>query len=702
MNIQQLTVQRDRLSDLAARRYRDRSSKREEKLRVVEEKGVLAAAGAEAAVRRTAHMTRSEGRALLERKTLEALVGTDDSDSVSFLPRGEMAARPVCRLLYEGQPIGTGFLVAPGLLLTNNHVIGTAADAAKFVAEFDYEYTTDDQLRQPIARFPLEPDRLFATSDAESGLDFTFVAVQPTSQDNLQRIAAFGWLPMDPQRDKILEGEPAVIIQHPRGEPKRLCLFSAELVDRVDDFIQYTTDTDAGASGSPVFNRNWQLIGLHHAATTSDRRHRGHPVTVNEGIRVSSMIALLQAGGPKVNGSPESIAGILARVTAPEAVADGRPQGPRAAISAASARGNGGARITDESRLRTLETSIRTHDADHFRQRDSRDQGYKPNFIGTRELAIPLPKLPTLLERDAARFADGSGEFELTYMHFSAILSTSRRLPIITAANIDGPTSRKLARTDRDFEAADIWYFDGRVPRDLQLGPQVYDRTAFDFGHMVRREDPVWGDLDTARMANDDTFHMTNCVPQHHDLNTKTWLALENAVLASAREHQLKVSVFTGPVLSPADPVVLGVPVPTAFWKIVAYPDNGRLRAHGFMQSQTTLVEQVRSQLEALGQLDRVVEYQVPIREIARLTSIDFGPLVSADEMETTPERGRGGRRRLDESLIASIFPRDGGKPEPASGRPGPPADDAELLRSLAETLQQLAQVLARRSEPGR
>jgi len=97
MNIQQLSGQRDRLSDLAARRYRDRAPKRDEKLRAVEERGVLGAADPAAVVRRTAHMTRSEGRALLERKVPEALVGVDDSDSVSFLPRGEMAARPVCR-----------------------------------------------------------------------------------------------------------------------------------------------------------------------------------------------------------------------------------------------------------------------------------------------------------------------------------------------------------------------------------------------------------------------------------------------------------------------------------------------------------------------------------------------------------------------------------------------------------------------------
>src|SRR5262249_16251690 len=156
--------------------------------------------------------------------------------------------------------------------------------------------------------------------------------------------------------------------------------------------------------------------------------------------------------------------------------------------------------------------------------------------------------------------------------------------------NIDGAQLQKLARTDRQFESADRWFYDGRIRRDQQLGPELYDTTAFDFGHICRREDPVWGDLNTARMANDDTFHMTNCAPQHHNLNTGTWLQLENAVLSAARDNHLKVSVFTGPVLSPQDPMVKGVQVPTAFWKIIAYAQNGQLQAHGFMQFQTRLV----------------------------------------------------------------------------------------------------------------
>ena len=679
MNIQQLSDQRDRLSKMAARRYVDRERPRESRLREVEDKGVLAAAGTQAAVRRTAHMSLSEGRGLLEGKTFEAIVDVDDSDSVNFLLRGTLAARAVCRLVVDRQPIGTGFLVAPGVLLTNNHVIRDAAAAADFTAEFDYEFTTEDQLRQPIVRFRLSPERLFATSDAEGGLDFTFVAVKPTAVDGGAKLDAFGWIPLDPRRDKILEGEPAVIVQHPRGEPKRLCLFSAELVDRLEQFLHYTTDTDGGSSGSPVFNRSWQLIGLHHAAAVADKHRRGHSIVVNEGVRVSSIIALLQGGGATVTGAT---AAALAAVTRPEVVGDGRPQRPRPEPRVPSERA---------ARAELEATSIQTHAADHFRSRDASGQGYRPDFIGAGRLSVPLPRLPGFLDEDTAKLTDGSGASELTYTHFSVVLSASRRLPILTAANIDGPALQRLARTDRDFEAADRWYFDGRVQREAQLGPQVYDRTAFDFGHMVRREDPVWGDVNTARMANDDTFHMTNCAPQHHDLNTKTWLALENAMLASARAHGLRLSTFTGPVLSAEDPVVLGVQVPTAFWKVVAYPDRGRLRARGFMQWQTKLVEQVQTDLEALRELDMVREYQVPIREIARLTSIDFGPLIAADG---------SGRRRLDENVIGSLFPSADSRPDGLDTGAAQPAAAADFFAMLREMQARIAQLLDTRGGP--
>ena len=666
MNPRTLESERKNLSDAVAKRYVDRSAPRGGMLEKVEREGVFHAAGVVSSVRRVAHMTVTEGFALtptrqemrareaMAPKTLEALIGADDSDPINFLGRGEVARRAVCRLTFGGQPVGTGFLVAPGVLITNNHVVGSAADAREIIAEFDFELDSDDQPRVPVVRFVLEPDRLFVTSGVDA-LDFTLVAVRDVSQSGNQRLSQYGWIPLDPRIDKILIGEPIILIQHPRGELKRVCLFAAELVDKLEKHLHYTTDTDHGSSGSCAFNRSWQLVALHHASTTApdSSTYRGRPVIVNEGVRVSSIITALQDGdiGDSMKADAERAFALL---TAPSTLGNGRPQGPKLESLPTTMDV---AEQTHRAPLVLERTSIRSKPANHFADRPVADFGYKGAFLG-QGLEVKLPSLADGIASDAAKTTDGGTE--LRYTHYSTVHSISRRLPILTAVNIDGSQSMKLGRTDRDFEAADIWFYDPRLPHGLQIGPAVYDRTDFDFGHMVRREDPIWGGEDNLlRMANDDTFYMTNCAPQHHDLNTRTWLRLENAILEAARAGGRKVSVFTGPVLSPQDPMVLDVQVPLAFWKIVAYAEDGQLRAHGFMQWQKQLVEDIRVRPEALDGLENVQEYQVPIADIARVTSLDFGVLIDADEMkitlETVADRGTL-RRRLRESMIDPLL----------------------------------------------
>jgi endonuclease G, mitochondrial len=653
------------LAQRARKRFDERAGERERKLREVEERGVLMAAGMTSALRRVAHMTVGEGR------ILEARLGeTDDLAQINYLPRGQRASRAVCRLLRDGEWFGTGFLVAPGLLLTNNHVIESDAEAERFTAEFGRELDVDDQPASPIVTFALDARRAFVTSPFEGGLDFTFVAVRPASVDGLVGIERFGWLPMDERRDKILEGEPCVIIQHPLGEPKQICLFGSELVDRPGDFIQYMTDTDHGASGSPVHNRHWQLIGLHHASTTTDQQRRGHRLAVNEGIRVSSMIRALRDvthGLAAADGvAPDkAAAAVLAKVTDPRVVGDGRPMAPPVTIVADPLGG-----VAAEA-LEARPTVIGRRPTDHFDGRPARHHGYKEAFLGRRH-PVRLPRLMGPLEDDAARLIGDRANCVLHYTHYATIQSTSRRMPIVTAVNIDGARSQRLDRKDRSFEsrerleaaavleaAADKWFFDPRIDESAQLTPPVYDKTAFAFGHVTRREDPVWGDLRTARMANDDTFYMTNCATQHERFNSGIWLSLENAILGAARRgNGVKITVLSGPVFLPDDPEVLGVPVPTAFWKIVAWVEGGALHARGYMQSQRTLVNTIlqeeRRRLEALPGLASMEPFEVAIADIARMTSLDFGVLVAADEKTAAgPESRRG--TRLSQASVDSL-----------------------------------------------
>ena len=652
MNAATVASAREQLAQKALELYQRRRQPREAKQQEINAHGILEAAGPMAVVRRAAHLTVAEGR------TFEATIGKNDSDQFNFLERGRRAGHTVCRLVSERTPVGSGFLVAPGLVLTNNHVIPDQAEAETFVAEFNFELDADDVPLRP-AQFQLDTS-VFVTSDRNL-LDFTLVAVRPRS-DTGADVRSFGWLPLDPRPDKILEGEPVVIIQHPDGRLKELCLFDSELVDRVDDFVQYTTDTFFGSSGSPAFNRQWQLIALHHASVETGEHRRGLPVVVNQGVRVSRIVEALRTE-ERVTGNVREAFQIISD---PQVQGGGRPMVPDTEPRPPATPSDTG--------FEARGTSVQPRPASHFRGR----RGYSPTFLGTGPLRVDLPKMPAWMEEDTVRLISDPDDYLLKYQHFSIVMSASRGLAIYTAVNIDGRTlDDSVGRKDRDpdnprptpprsgnvrheslvFEAAaDKWFFDGRIDTAVQLHPELLDATEFVFGHLVRRQDPVWGDERTKRIANDDTFYMTNCSPQHDRFNgAARWEKLENAIQDAADENDVKITVFTGPVLDPRDPEIMGVKCPLAFWKVIAYKSGGTLKSRAFLKWQTDLVDEIRRSFEGLSQLDRVEQDQVSVREIAQLTSLDFGPLFAADEMQGQPHH------RIDERTVAAIVHELGG-----------------------------------------
>jgi endonuclease G len=146
--------------------------------------------------------------------------------------------------------------------------------------------------------------------------------------------------------------------------------------------------------------------------------------------------------------------------------------------------------------------------------------------------------------------ATSDPRYVLPYHHFTVVLNKQRRLAFFTAVNIDGSLAQETKR------ANDRWFFDPRVPKEEQAGEDVYTNNDLDLGHLVRRLDPTWGTTpDIAKLANDDTFHYTNCTPQHKDFNrNKTrWAGMEDYILNHADNLHFKVSVFTGPVLAADD-----------------------------------------------------------------------------------------------------------------------------------------------------
>lgn len=190
------------------------------------------------------------------------------SYDMTFIQRASQPASAVCRMeLPNQEPIGTGFLVAKNLLLTNYHVIAPDEDSDpnafldQIILRFAY-VTTNTGEGAEGKTFKLAPSPLIKFKTVEQGLDYALLRIEDDilSETNLQPISLNS--ERLPDRDMNIH-----ILQHPDGQTLRVT-FSNNGITGVyerDGMIQYVSDTSVGSSGSPCFNDNWELVAVHHA-----------------------------------------------------------------------------------------------------------------------------------------------------------------------------------------------------------------------------------------------------------------------------------------------------------------------------------------------------------------------------------------------------------------------------------------------------
>ncbi len=218
--------------------------------------------------------------------TSEKLIGDNNLRAIGFLEMGLRLSKAVCLVEVSGFGSGTGFIVAPGLVLTNNHVLPTLDLAKRARMRFNYEEDLNGRLK-PSQYFLGDATSFFVTN---ATLDYSVVAVRGFPE--LQ----YGVIPISPVVVPSL-GARVNIIQHPSAGPKQIAMVDNE-VEYVDDMIaQYLTDTLPGSSGAPVFDDDWHLVALHHSggwlASPSDNSTHFR----NEGILRGAILKDLASRG---------------------------------------------------------------------------------------------------------------------------------------------------------------------------------------------------------------------------------------------------------------------------------------------------------------------------------------------------------------------------------------------------------------------
>jgi endonuclease G, mitochondrial len=580
---------------------------------------------------------------------LESIIEGNDLMPVRYFEMGRLASRPVGRIHFDlgpriGQGYATGFLVAPGLLLTNHHVLPSPGVAGAATVTFDAE---DDVKGLPLAPcvFRLAPKALYV---ADKELDFCFVGVSKTSSQGVP-LSTYGHLLLHPGTGKILRNENATIVQHPRGRQKHVAVRNNEIIVYAYDgdltasdaeennHLYYSTDTLPGSSGAPVFSDQWYVVALHRRGVPATRKTKAGEAVLrkdngiarpgdsddairyvaNEGVRISRIVRRLKelAGSNGTDrDSAEAAYGLIQSALS-------RPNAGPFWLPTGGASGNFRNQSVGGENGDSLEVARRGVEV------FAGAKGFDTHFLG---VEIGLPVLSAALEKAAARRTDKPESYVLPFRHFTTVMHAARRLPIFSAVNINGEEVNASAKPKRP-----RFSYDPRIDEAHQPDDSIFS-SIVQRGHMTAREFVWWGDNDEALAADLHSFTLTNACPQIGGFNgSREWYQLERKIMKVAKDMQQRVNCFMGPIFSSKDPLYddlrgdnsqaewdTGIRMPLRFWYVIAWKDGGAIRSRAFILDQGDDIEEAGPLEFDFEQPSTVAE--VTLDEVKKLTKLAF------------------------------------------------------------------------------
>ncbi|MGI2908756.1 effector-associated domain EAD1-containing protein [Tolypothrix sp. VBCCA 56010] len=215
---------------------------------------------------------------------------------------------------------GTGFLIAPNVVITNYHVIEPVdsgrATASNVILRFDYKQLADGKIINKGTEYRLvEDDWLIDKSPyvenqlpTPDELDYALLRVdgvpgeEPIGKNSDPNAPQRKWIELPTEPYEFLPDTPLLIVQHPNAQPLKLALDTEAIISINENgtTVKYKTNTEPGSSGSPCFDINWNLVALHHSGDPD-----WNP-TYNAGTPFSAICSRLEKEKPDLLASLRS------------------------------------------------------------------------------------------------------------------------------------------------------------------------------------------------------------------------------------------------------------------------------------------------------------------------------------------------------------------------------------------------------------
>lgn len=228
-------------------------------------------------------------------RELQARFGPESARSVAWFRKASRRSHGVARVQRPGGGhVGTGFLVRGSdllaswgerpLLVTNAHVLSeTATENGVLPRQARVRFTENEAASERTFRI----EKILWSSPPEV-LDTTVATLREATEGVPE-------LELGYSSDIEPDAEPRPrlsVIGHPSGRELEISVYDNHLVALELPYVYYRSLTEHGSSGSPVFDQEWDVVAVHHAAN--------HERGANEGVGVDALrdeLGRAEAGG---------------------------------------------------------------------------------------------------------------------------------------------------------------------------------------------------------------------------------------------------------------------------------------------------------------------------------------------------------------------------------------------------------------------